>query len=436
MTVFRKIGAALLSTAAVLCCGCSNSSSDSVSVTSSDRSSSTVSEAAFSLPQNVSQPERSNEVTYFGSKDISSISELYSKQSGGTVRIEQAGGSNYIDILSEKISADDSPDLCDKVDNTFPYLMSMNLYEDLTNYIDTTSPQWLELTDVIEHYSFKGGRYFYPTTVKVMPEFLIYIKTKYIQCGNLPDPEKQWLKNEWTWGEFLMGATGILNSEFGSEDVLISGGEMFENFLAATGVSLFPYNGSRFVNGLSTVNASRVFDMLSSYDVKYTDNINANDEIESVVFLSGDESVLAELRKTDLTVGAVPYPRDDNADKYYCKAVAEGFLVPKGAKNIQSAASFINTSRIVDASEEQQEKNDKMLIETGLLRSDVEWLNSLRNSDMMTPILVDGNCLDEPANRAVYKVLTYRGEGSWKDVLTENSQAIDSAIESINDIIE
>ena len=426
----------MLTAAAVLCCGCSNSPSNSASVTSSERTSSTVSEAAFSLPQNVSQPERSNEVTYFGSKDISGISEIYSKQSGGTVKIELAGGSDYINVLSEKISSDDSPDLCDKVDSTFPYLMSKNLYEDLTNYIDTTSPQWLELTDVIERYSFKGGRYFYPTTVRVMPEFLIYVKTKYIQYGNLPDPEKQWLKNEWTWDEFTQGATGILNSEFGRENVLISGGEVFENFLASSGVPLFSYNGSRFVSGLSTKNANRVFDMLTLHEVKYTNTLDANDEIGVAVFLSGDESTLAELRKTDLAVGVVPYPRDENADKYYCKAVAEGFLVPKGAKNIQSAASFINSSRIADASEEQREKNDKKLIELGLLRSDVEWLNSMRGSDMMTPILVDSNCLDDPANRAAYKVLTYRGELSWADVLAENSPAVDLAIESINAVIE
>lgn len=436
MTVLRKLCLVLLCASVLLCCGCSGSSNGGVSATSSERSSSTVSEAAFSLPQNVSQPERSNEVTYFGSKDISSITELYSKQSGGTVKIEQAGGSNYIDVLSEKISADDSPDLCDKVDNTFPYLMSMNLYEDLTNYIDTTSPQWLEFTDIIERYSFKGGRYFYPTTVKVMPQFLIYVKTQYIQCGNLPDPEKQWLKNEWTWSEFEQGAAGILGSEFGSADVLVCGSGVFDNFLAASGKPLFLLNDNRFVNGLSTKNAKRVFEFLSAYDVRYTNNLNANDEIESAVFLSGDENTLAELRKTDLMIGVVPYPRDENADKYYCKAVAEGFLVPKGAKNIQSAASFINSSRIADASEEQQEKNDKKLVEIGLLRSDVEWLNSMRGSDMMTPILVDSNCFDNAANEAAYKILTYRGEGSWDEVLAENLPAIGRAIESINAIIE
>ena len=425
----------MLFAAVIFCCGCSGSAGLESASTSS-RSSAAVSDAAFTVPPNTSQSEKSNEITYFGNKDISGILELYSKNSGGTVKIVQAGGSGYIDILSEKISADDSPDLCDKVENTFPYLISMNLYEDLTNYIDTTSPQWLEYTDVIGHYSFKGGRYFYPTTVTVMPEFLIYVKTKYIQCGNLPDPEKQWMKDEWTWGEFQQGALGIINSELGGAELLVSGSGVFDNFLAATGRSLFAMNGNRFVNGLSTGNAYRVYSLLSSYELRYSGISDATGEIEGTVFLSGDERTLAQLRKTDLTVGIVPYPRDEKTDAYYCKAVADGFLVPKGAKNIQSAASFINSSRISDASEEQQEKNDKKLIELGLLRADVEWLRDLRSSDMMTPVFVDINCFDDPANKATNKMLTYIGEYSWGQVLSENSSVIDSVIDSINAIIE
>lgn len=434
MKLFRKTGAAVLCAAAVLCCGCSGSSGrESVSTVSS---SSTGSDTAFTVPPNTSQYDRSNEITYFGSKDIGSITELYSKNSGGTVKIEQAGGKSYIDTLSEMISADNSPDLCDKVDNTFPYLISKNLYEDLTNYIDTTSPQWLDYTDVIERYSVKGGRYFYPTTVTVMPEFLIYVKTKYIQCGNLPDPEKQWMKNEWTWSEFEQGAVGILDSEFGTEEVLISGSRVFENFLAASGTPLFSLNGNRLANGLSTNNAKRVYDLLSSYELNYADISDATGEIDGAVFLSGDESTLAELRKTDLTVGVVPYPRCETADEYYCKAVAEGFLVPKGAKNIQSAASFINSSRIADASKEQREKKDKELIGLGLLRSDVEWLNDLRSSDMMKPVLVDIDCFDDETNKAVNFMLTYIGEESWGELLAKSSPTVNSALESINAIIE
>lgn len=436
MNPYRIPGVSLLCAAAVLLCGCAGGSSGSGSTVMSDKTSSSSTDTAFTVPPTNSLNDQSNEITYFGSKDIEYITELYSKNSGGTVIVEKANGYDYIGVLSEKISADDSPDLCDKVDNTFPYLMSMNLYEDLTNYIDTTSPQWLDYTDVIERYSFKGARYFYPTTVKVMPEFLIYVKTKYILCGNLPDPEKQWLRNEWTWDEFAQGATGILDYPFGNEEFMISGSEVFDNFFATTGEPIFLQNGNRFMNNLESGNAYLLYSFLMPYEMKYNNISDAEGEISGAVFLSGDERVLAELRKTDLAVGVVPYPRCEYVDEYYCKAVADGFLVPKGAKNIQSAASFINSSRISDASEEQQNKNDRELIRQGLLRSDVEWLRDLRSSENMIPVLVDMNCFDVAANEAANSLMTYRGDDAWGNLLSEYSPTIDSAIESINAVIE
>lgn len=432
--MLRKAAAAVLLATATLCCGCQNGSGGVSSDADSSKPQSVFSDAAFTVPEPVSTPEQSDVITYFGSKDISEFAELYKKTTGGTIVIETPTG-NYTDLLSQKISSDASPDLCDKVDNTYPYLISQNLYEDLTNYIDTTAPQWADMTDSIEHYSFKGARYFYPTSVKVMPQFLIYVKSTYIQCGNLPDPEKLWLNNEWTWDTFRHGAAGIIDSPASTANVLVSGGDIFSNFLSSTGVPLFSQVGSRFANGLTTDEAADVNGLLSSYKMNYTAGINAADKIGDSVFISGDERTLAELRKTNLTVGAVPYPRYVGSDKYYCKAATEGFLVPKGAKNIQNAAIFINCSRIVNSSDEHREKVNSELTKIGLLRSDVEWLERLRNSTKMTPIPVDETCFDSEVNINIKRLLTYDGN-SWSDALAEYLPPIDGAIEKINDVIE
>lgn len=435
MNIKRKSGAAILAAAMVLCCGCGNSNNTTnKNKSNSDKTQSTASGVAFTVPQSTSQPNTSNEITYFGSQDISAAAELFEKNTGCTVKTEKSG-SNYVDALSEKISADNSPDLCDKVDNSFPYLISLNYYEDLTNYIDTTSPQWTGLTDVIDGYSFKGGRYFYPTTIKVMPQFLIYIKTTYVQCQS-PDPEKLWLKDEWTWDTFKRGANDVIGSITNSAGDLICGDNIFDNFLATTGEQIFPRKGNVFSNGLSSNKAERVSELLSERKIINSSISDANSEIQNVVFISGDEKTLAKLRQTDLAVGIVPFPRDDNSDKYYCKAVSEGFLVPKGAKNIKNAASFINCSRIVSVSEEQREKDEKTLIDSGLLRSDAEWLETLRSSDKMTPILIDSNCFDDKANAAVRKMLSFTDNGTWEDVSKECSSEIDRAVENINKVNE
>lgn len=436
MNKLRKAAAAVIAAGAVLFCGCDNGSPSAASAVNSSIAHSSSAEPAFTVPNTNSFPsnDRSNDITYFGSRDISEISELYAKNNGGTITIETSGG-DYINKLSEKVSADASPDLCDKVDSTYPYQISMNLYEDLTDYIDTSSPQWTDMTDVIEHYSFKGGRYFYPTSVKIMPRFLIYVKSTYIQCGNIPDPEMLWRNDDWTWKSFGEGASGVISSEASSADTLISGSGVFIDFLASSGIPLFSQSSGRFVNGLASENAGRVYELLSSYKINHSSTISAEKEIQSSVFVSGDEKTLAKLRKTNLTVGIVPYPRDENADKYYCKATAEGFLVPKGAKNIQSAASFINCSRIVDASVEHREKENKNLIQSGLLRSDVEWLESLRGSGKMTPLLVDEDCFDSSVNADIRSLLVYDGD-SWDEALSEYSVTIDGVLESINAVIE
>lgn len=439
MKIPRSVGAALLCAAAALFGGCGNTLSDNdrASASSSvNAQASALADAAFSVPENM-PPEQSCEITYFGSADIGRAAELFAKNSGGTVISEKSGG-NYLEELSEKISSDNSPDLCDKVDNTYPYLISMNLYEDLTNYIDITSPQWTELTDVIERYSFKGARYFYPSEITVMPQFLIYEKTNYVKYGNLTDPEKLWRTGEWTWDAFEQGAQTIISDPYGTADTLLCGAGVFDSFLASNGVQLFLYNGNRYQNGLTVENADNVRQFISPYKLTYADSFDAAKEMPHTVFLSGDEKTLAELRKSGLTVGAVPYPRSENADTYYCKAVSRGFLVPKGAKNIQSAASFINCSRIESVSEEHRAEANRRLIESGLLRSDVEWLENLRGSARITPLLMDENCFDNDTNRALREVLTYSDSDMemWYEDLAEKSMIIEHAVDSINAVNE
>lgn len=437
MKMFRKIGAALLGVSAMLCCGCGDRSNDSSGMVNSSKTQSTVSEAAFSVPQITSQNVQTDKITYFGSRDISGTAKLFAENSGIQVEYERAG-SDYINVLSEKISSDASPDLCDKSDNTFPYLISQNKYEDLTNYIDTTSPQWADITDYIDYYAFKGARYFYPTSVKLMPQFLMYDKMAYVLCDNTSDPEKLWMRGEWTWSAMKSGAEEI--RRFGLGDIIyLAGGFNFtDNFIASSGSALFPKDESgRFVNGFGS-GAVRKFSefMDETWQIKFNDDDSILLQMPYSIFLAGDEQTLAKLRKTSIMVGIVPFPVEDGADKYYCKAVTDGFLVPKGAKNIQSAASFINYSRIYETSEENIKENDKKLIDSGLLRSDVEWLQSLRSSDKMTPVLVDSNCFDDITNEAVQKLLTYSGEESWDDILAENSPTIDNAIKRINAVIE
>lgn len=443
MRVLRTVKAAVLCAAAMLFCGCGEAAPDvSDSEPGFDKTQNTASSnAAFSEPQNVTPVEQSSEITYFGSADITAAAELFAKNSGGTVVSEKAGG-NYIDVLSEKISSDNSPDLCDKVDNTYPYLISMNLYEDLTNYIDTTSPQWADITDYIDYYAFKGARCFYPTSVKIMPQFLMYDKMAFVRSDNVPDPEKLWLKGEWTWSAMKSGSDRIRQSGFGDYVYLAGGYNFIDNLFASSGSPLFPKDeSSRFMNGFVNETAGKIPEFIGEeWLINHNDDDSLQMRMLNSVFLAGDEQTLAKLRQTQIVVGIVPFPVEDSADKYYCKAVTEGFLVPKGAKNIQSAASFINCSRIYETSEECAAANNKKLEESGLLRSDVEWLQSLRSSEKLTPVLVECDCFDDFTNETIQKILTSYGSAERHDeldeVFAECLPIIDNAVENINAVHE
>lgn len=434
MNTVRKFGTAILAAVMAVCCGCQNIDGNFGAEASSIEKSSSSTEAAFTVPQSISASDFAAEITYYGSRDISGAADLYAKNSGGSVRIIEPG-SDYLGTLSEMILSDRSPDLCDKLDNTFPYLMSKNLYEDLTNYIDITSPQWAGYADVIEQYSFKGARYFYPTDIKVMPQFLIYVKPNFIQGGSFRDPEMQWLKDEWDWAELETSAMCVLNSGTTNADLMIYGKNVYDNFLAASGKKVFDHADGRFSCNLFGENSMRIYHFLTTYGSEVENDFDANNTVSRTVFLSGDEKDLAALRKSGLTVGAVPYPRCSD-DAYYSKAVSEGFLVPKGAVNIQSAASFINCSRLSSASDEAIEKRNKELISSGLLRSDVEWLNSLRSSDKMTPILIDVNCLDDETNSAVQKILSLEERLTWEEMVEQNFPISEAGLEKINKITE
>lgn len=438
--------AAVLSFLILTMVGCGSGSAEPENISADNASAASGTATAFPAvnPDSANSDIKSEPVslTYFGNREISEVSALFSKNTGGTVNIESGSAdyTAYTEKLSEKISSDSAPDLCDKIDNTYPYLISKNLYENLTDYIDVTSPQWAGYVDIIEAYSFKGGHYFYPTCVTAAPDFLIYNKNAFVKCG-VSDPEMLWKNNEWTWSAFINVSADVIMDEQSEENALIGGKNIFENFLTTTGENMFFQNGPLFENCLTSSNSVRVHSLLSNYMTDYSDNIES-DFIDFVngesdlkpVFISGDERMLIELRKTNQTVGAVPFPRDEESEKYYCSADCEGFLVPKGAKNIQAAASFINLSRISNSAEEHKASIEKSLRDSGLLRSDIEWLENFRSSDKMSPLPVETQCLDEAGNAAVKNILV--GGADWDNALADNAPIIDEAIDGINAVIE
>ncbi len=362
----------LLATAALLC-GCSagshqNGASSYLSPNIVDDSSESV------LPFDDYYPEIKPDtpvLTYLGRRDLKSSDalSLYKKtfaadySESETLIREYCSEYRLADALSEKISSDRSPDLTDKLPNSYPYLMSKNYYEDLTQYLDRSAPQWEEYAPYIEYYSYNGNHFFYPETVTAAPRFLVYCKERFSTLG-ITDPEKLFYENKWTRTEFVSAARTFCGAMGG---VGVYGDYITDGFISASGETVFAKSeNGQLVCNLNGAKITEVFDFLKNElsEKMNTENFTGYDKIINgrAAFLLIDDKGYEELLKIDSgkTYGVVPIPRSDESDIYYCAASCDGFLVPKGAKNVKGAACFINCGRIT-ARQAEAEETDSVL---------------------------------------------------------------------------
>ena len=442
MNIIRNILAAALCCAVLLGCGCSGAPSavnSSIYETTAYFDESHVA-SAFEIPDSVNK-SASPHLTYLGCREIegSPALEMCAKSvnvdAASLITIEHISDDAYEARLSELISSDLSPDLTDKRENSFPLLMSRNMYEDLTSYMDISAPQWDSFREYVDHYTFKGSRYFYPTSITVSPQLLAYDKMTFVQY-NIPDPEKLWKNGEWTW-ESLDECTKLFRAAFDTVND-IYGADIADNVFATMDNSPVRRDetGKLSNNCLNGALFAELEDFFAHFSCNQENqNISAITD-SSAVFMSADESIIGKLRQAEINVGIVPYPECSEIGKYTVKAVSDGFLVPKGAKNITGAASFINSSRLADAGEDGRKFREKQMRKLGLLRSDAEWIEFIRESDKMEPLIVDGQCLDSEANAAISELLTALDSMYYGGYALQNDlSVIDRDLERINAVI-
>ena len=126
----------------------------------------------------------------------------------------------------------------------------------------------------------------------------------------------------------------------------------------------------------------------------------------------------------------------DSETPYYVRAVSDGYLGPKGAKNIRSAASFINCSRIAETSDEGIKERRKTMKDLGFLQSDIEWIENIRGGDYEL-VLDEGACLDKEANASISLIFSEADMLRWNDYEDPdyNIPAINADLERINAMI-
>lgn len=300
-------------------------------------------------------------LVYFGfydmrvAGDIKPGVKLFEETYGGTIDYMQVSWGERMDKLQTLISTGDSPDLVDKESLSFPYLMSKNVYKDMTEYFEPymSEPQWTEAyKDLIERYSWKGGHYFYPFTVNALPNCLIYDADRFESLG-LEDPKELYDNGTWDWNSFksIMVEFMRKNTEaLGGIQGLVSA-----DIFLSTGVPLISIDDGVVTNNFSNATIDRAANFImelrkENYAVR-GDGMWSNESeplaTGKVAFLGVGQWKITDFCKEypDQTFGFVPFPRDPLADKYYYNITTFSYMVPSGAPNPEGAAAFINIMR-------------------------------------------------------------------------------------------
>lgn len=303
------------------------------------------------------------------------LAKLYAERFGGTLESTVVSSGEYLDKLATNISAGDSPDIIRYDWEMYPWGISRNIIQPLDDWLDMDSPVWADEKNVIEQFNYGGKHYYYPS--KITTNFAIIFNRTVVEEAGLQDPMELYNAGDWNWNTFEQLIRKWCDQ--GEDYIGFTGGSwsgmMFAN---TTGTKIIDVTGSDIINNIGDQNVQRTMDWLSGLKKEgfigdgYVDpSVALNDG--KLLFLGmglewGFESAEEGFYRlgVESDVCAIPFPRDPNADKYYITGETEGFMVPSGAKNVQSAIDWILCGRIYATdpeivAQDYAEKTDKSI---------------------------------------------------------------------------
>ena len=352
-----------------------------------------------------------------------------SEQYGGTIEwISSSSGSAYYDKLTTMIAAGDSPDIMTFEPLAYPYGVSRNLFEPLDDYINMDSSLWADMKPYIEIYEYGGMHYYYPHMLSTMCALNYNRRT--VQNAGLPDPYELYRSGEWTWTawESMMADFCAM-----SDDHIgyYATSTQLPNFINTTGEAVSLLNGGNLVDNRNSALTNTAMDFLSrlgkaglAYPTSEPHGTWVSPQVwagvsDKILFLmmepewtyiaateeiQNDSGVENDIHDVVSDFAFVPLPRYDNADAYYNTISTFGYMVPKGARNIDGAIEWINLNRIyeTDSSIKAQLRQDAIAPEVitytagkyeGMQKWRITWdadmydlLMEMRSPDTFVPV--------------------------------------------------
>lgn len=293
-----------------------------------------------------------------------------SEQYGGDINVEICGGDYaYYDRLAVLIGSDDSPDLLTGEAMAIPYAVKKNQFESLDGLIDLEDPIWQDMAQYAGRYD--GKVYYIPH--RLVTSFGLNYNRKTIEDAGFTDPYELYLKDEWTWDTWRQMMIEFCNLSddnmgFFATDTIATA------FCNTTGKSLISYKDGVATNNMGDADITRAVEFLAELGrngLLYAGENHGNwvppqtwatisDQllflgmepewtyIAATEEIQNKPGVDNDILNTVSDFAFVPFPRDPKADAYYLNNGTFGYMIAKGAKNVDGAVEFMYCNRIYE----------------------------------------------------------------------------------------
>ncbi|MCH5325094.1 MAG: extracellular solute-binding protein [Eubacterium sp.] len=371
-----------------------------------------------------------------------------------SIKVTIVSSSAIGERLTNMISSGDSPDLVDYQTNTFPLMMSKNMYTPLEDYMDMSAPQWSGLESYINKYKWGGHNYYYPWSYNVSTQWLIYNRGLF-ESLNIEDPKELYDAGEWDWNAFKKCMQKFVDSGEGRTGLY---GQLGTGLFDTTGTPLISISEdgtlqSNFVDANIERAASFYQDLKREELCKYAEGGYIDVSEEPIVnglsaFQGMQEWIITNYahkmeKDESLDVYFVPFPRDPEADEYYMGMSTFGYLVPAGSKHAEQAAVFINCCRLSKTDPALKKTTmESTMKDKGYTEEQYDFLISFQEVENFHAVVDEPFGLDETTATVIQKMLhdvsfpNDDGEDqSWTQMREANQPAIQAQIDLYNELI-
>ncbi len=401
------------------------------------------------------------ELQYLGNYDITIAGDVkpaykyFQENYGCSINVKVVSPDAIAPRLTNLIATGESPDLVDYQNNTFPLMMSKNMYTPLEDYMDMSAPQWAGLQTYIDKYKWAGHNYYYPWSYNVSTQWLIYNRGLFAEL-NIEDPKDLYDQGDWDWDAFKECLQDFVDS--GSDRTGLYG-QLGTAIFDTTGTPLISISEdgtlqSNFQDANIERAAAFYQDLKREGLCKYAEGSYIDVSEEPIVnglsaFQGMQEWIITNYahrmqKDNSLDIFFVPFPKDPDADNYYMGMSTFGYLVPSGSKYAKQAAVFINCCRLSKTDPVLKETTvESIMKDKGYTEEQFEFLISFQEVENFNAIVDEPYGLDEATADIISKMLhdvsfpNDDGEDqSWTQMREANGPAIQAQVDVYNEMIK